>query len=47
MIKEFDAYIFMFQFFSPVDKAHVLDEGPWAYDGNILLLKEITGLEQP
>jgi len=24
-----------------------LNEGPWAFDGHLLLLKEITGLEQP
>lgn len=26
---------------------YVLNEGPWAFDGNILLLHDITGLEQP
>ena len=24
-----------------------MNEGPWAFDGNLLLVKEWTGLEQP
>ena len=39
--------MFAFQFFSRADKNFVLDEGPWTFDGNILLIKEMTGLEQP
>ena len=30
-----------------IDKAFVLNEGPWAFNGKILLLKEITGAEVP
>ncbi|KAJ8422345.1 hypothetical protein Cgig2_006315 [Carnegiea gigantea] len=33
-------------FFSATDKKYVLDEGPWAFNGNFLLIKEWTGLEQ-
>ena len=29
------------------DRDYVLNEGPWAFDGNILLLKQTTGLERP
>ncbi|KAJ8435105.1 hypothetical protein Cgig2_001980 [Carnegiea gigantea] len=47
IIRELDKNLFSFQFFSSVDKEHVLNEGPWAFDGHLLLLKEITGLEQP
>ncbi|KAJ8423062.1 hypothetical protein Cgig2_019832 [Carnegiea gigantea] len=46
VIEDLDKNLFSFQFFSPADKIHVLHEGPWAFDGNILPLKELTGLEQ-
>ncbi|KAJ8422351.1 hypothetical protein Cgig2_014892 [Carnegiea gigantea] len=41
-----DKNLFAFQFFSAVDKDFVLNEGPWAFDGNILLLRPITGFKQ-
>ena len=47
IIKELDCNLFTFQFFDKGDKEYVLNEGPWAFDGNILLLKQMTGLEQP
>ncbi|KAJ8422715.1 LOW QUALITY PROTEIN: hypothetical protein Cgig2_003261 [Carnegiea gigantea] len=42
-----DKNLFSFQFFLSTDKEFVLNEGPWAFDGHLLLLKEITGVEQP
>ncbi|KAJ8438379.1 LOW QUALITY PROTEIN: hypothetical protein Cgig2_006297 [Carnegiea gigantea] len=47
IIKELDWNLFTFQFFSKVDKEYVFNEAPRAFNGNILMLKEITGLEQP
>ncbi|KAJ8453215.1 LOW QUALITY PROTEIN: hypothetical protein Cgig2_008099 [Carnegiea gigantea] len=47
IIRELDKNLFVFQFFSAADKAYVLNKGPWAFDGNILLLRELTRLEQP
>ena len=47
IIMDLDKNLFAFQFFSATNKAHVLNEGPWAFDGNILLLREPMGLEQP
>ncbi|KAJ8422639.1 hypothetical protein Cgig2_000445 [Carnegiea gigantea] len=47
IIRELDKNLFSFQFFSTADKEHVLNEGPWAFDGHLLLLKEIMGPEQP
>ena len=44
--REMDENLFLFQFFSKKDKDYVLKEGPWAFDGHLLLLKEWTGLEQ-
>ncbi|KAJ8444722.1 hypothetical protein Cgig2_030396 [Carnegiea gigantea] len=45
MIRDLDKNLFAFQFFS--DKALVLTDGPCAFDGNILSLKELTRSEQP
>ncbi|KAJ8444151.1 hypothetical protein Cgig2_030971 [Carnegiea gigantea] len=45
-VREMDENVFLFQFFSKKDKDYVLKEGPWAFDGHVLLLKEWTGLEQ-
>lgn len=39
--------IFVFEFFAQSDKNHVLNEGPWSFDGHLLLLKQMTGVEQP
>jgi len=47
IIRDIEGNLFAFQFFSVVDKANVLNEGPWAFDGNIILLKELTDFEQP
>ncbi|KAJ8432243.1 hypothetical protein Cgig2_013896 [Carnegiea gigantea] len=47
LIRDLDKNHFAFQFFFAVDKAYVLNEGPWAFDRNILLLKELMGFEQP
>ncbi|KAJ8429102.1 LOW QUALITY PROTEIN: hypothetical protein Cgig2_023644 [Carnegiea gigantea] len=45
--RELDKNLFSFQFFSNADKEYVLNKGPWAFDGHLLLVKEIIGLEQP
>lgn len=47
MIRDLDANLFPFQFFSISDRDYVLNEGPWAFDGCILLLKQMTRLEVP
>ena len=46
-IHDLDKNLFAFQFFSSADKDFVQNEGPWAFDGNILLVGTITGFEQP
>ena len=43
--RDLDDNLFAFQFFSIVDRDYVLNEGPWAFDGCILILKEMTSLE--
>ncbi|KAJ8442161.1 hypothetical protein Cgig2_015502 [Carnegiea gigantea] len=47
VIKDLECNLFAFQFFSAADKDFVLNEGPWAFDGCILVLKDIDGSEQP
>jgi len=39
IIRDLDKNMFSLQVFSAVDKRFVLDEGPWAFDCHILLLK--------
>lgn len=46
VIRELDKNLFVFQFFSKNDRELVLNDGPSAFNGSILLLKEWTGLEQ-
>ena len=46
VIKDLDSNLFSFQFFSQVDQDYVFYEGPWSFDGSILLLKQVTGSEQ-
>ena len=46
-MRDLDKNLFSFQFFSSADKEFVLNERPWAFDGHLLLLKEIIGVEQP
>ncbi|KAJ8425990.1 hypothetical protein Cgig2_007804 [Carnegiea gigantea] len=46
VIKEHDRNLFIFQFSCKADKEAVLNEGPWAFDGHTLPLKEVTGLER-
>lgn len=38
---------FLFTFFSRTDIDNVLDRCPWTFDNHVLLLKEISGSEQP
>ncbi|KAJ8433978.1 hypothetical protein Cgig2_024683 [Carnegiea gigantea] len=45
-IQDLDSILFAFQFFSSIDKDFVVN-GPRCFDGKILLLIEVTGLEQP
>ncbi|KAJ8441719.1 LOW QUALITY PROTEIN: hypothetical protein Cgig2_019106 [Carnegiea gigantea] len=46
VVKEPDKNLFIFQFFSGKDKDFSLNEGPWAFDGHLLILKEWRGTEQ-
>ena len=46
VIKDLGSNLFLFQFFSEADKKYVIDEGPLAFDGKLLLIKEWTGMEQ-
>jgi len=46
VIEELDRNLFLFQFFSYVDKELVVNEGPRAFDGHAFLLKELTGMEK-
>jgi len=47
VIRDLDINLFVFQFFSHADRTYVLNEGPWDFGGNLLLLKEWAELEQP
>ncbi|KAJ8445804.1 hypothetical protein Cgig2_027885 [Carnegiea gigantea] len=46
VIWDLDKNLFSPHFFSEADKRYVLDEDPWAFDGHILLLREIAGMEE-
>jgi len=45
VIHDLDTNLVAFQFFSEFDRDFILNEGPWAFDGCILLLKQMTGVE--
>ncbi|KAJ8448891.1 hypothetical protein Cgig2_030747 [Carnegiea gigantea] len=47
VMRDLETNLFAFQFFSMADKDYVLNEGPWAFDGHILLLKQMTSMEIP
>lgn len=47
VMTDLDQNLFALQFFSIGDKEYVLEEGPWAFDGHILLLKELDPNVQP
>lgn len=40
VVKELDKNLFLFQFFLQKDKEFALSEGPWAFDGHLLITKE-------
>ncbi|KAJ8439593.1 hypothetical protein Cgig2_024180 [Carnegiea gigantea] len=42
IVKELDGNLFAFHFFP-----RQINKGPWAFDGNRLMIKEMTGSEQP
>ncbi|KAJ8439338.1 LOW QUALITY PROTEIN: hypothetical protein Cgig2_022475 [Carnegiea gigantea] len=42
VIRDLDRNLFAFQFFTPAGRDYFLNKGPWAFDGNILLLRTIT-----
>ncbi|KAJ8444400.1 hypothetical protein Cgig2_026604 [Carnegiea gigantea] len=46
VIGDLDTNLFAFQFFSMTDKDIVLNDGPWSFDGKLLLLRGVIGLEQ-
>uniref|UniRef100_A0A803MD25 CCHC-type domain-containing protein n=1 Tax=Chenopodium quinoa TaxID=63459 RepID=A0A803MD25_CHEQI len=47
VVREIESNIFMFQFFTFVDKTHVMEEGLWTFDGAPLILKEVKEGIQP
>ncbi|KAJ8423471.1 hypothetical protein Cgig2_013514 [Carnegiea gigantea] len=47
VIRDLDSNLFAFQFFCLADRDYVLSDGPWAFDGHILLLKQMSGMELP
>ncbi|KAL2893167.1 Polypeptide N-acetylgalactosaminyltransferase 9 [Bienertia sinuspersici] len=47
LIRELGKNLFIFQFFSGSDRRHVLEGGPWAFDGHLLLIRSLEGDEQP
>ncbi|KAL2938973.1 hypothetical protein RDABS01_022422 [Bienertia sinuspersici] len=47
VVREIENNIFVFQFFSKGDREKVMDQGPWSFDGKLLLLKDVKRGEQP
>ncbi|KAL2930824.1 Guanine nucleotide-binding protein subunit beta, partial [Bienertia sinuspersici] len=47
VVREIDRNRFVFQFFCQSDRERVMQQSPWAFDNHLLLLKEISGHEQP
>ncbi|KAL2903855.1 hypothetical protein RDABS01_002565 [Bienertia sinuspersici] len=47
VVREIEDNIFVFQFFLRADREKVLEQGPWSFDGKLLLLKEVKKGEQP
>ncbi|MCI19443.1 hypothetical protein A2U01_0040599, partial [Trifolium medium] len=45
--QELGKNLYLFRFSSKRDLENVLKNGPWSFDRNILVLKRITGSEQP
>ena len=45
VIRDIDSNLFAFQVFAAADRDYVLKKGPWAFDGSLLLLKQMTSLE--
>ncbi|KAJ8758855.1 hypothetical protein K2173_002634 [Erythroxylum novogranatense] len=46
-IKEIDPNRFIFQFFHERDMQRVLEDGPWTFDNQLLLLKQLCSTDQP
>ncbi|KAJ8758931.1 hypothetical protein K2173_002710 [Erythroxylum novogranatense] len=46
-IKDIDPNRFIFQFFHERDMQRVLDDGPWTFDNQLLLLKTFCSTDQP
>lgn len=46
-VREIESNLFIFQFFSPLDKERVMEGCLWNIDDYLILLKEIEGSEQP
>lgn len=47
IVKDLNTNLFAFQFFLETDRDFALNEGPWAFDWSILLLKQMIEFEQP
>ncbi|KAL2943510.1 hypothetical protein RDABS01_031858 [Bienertia sinuspersici] len=46
-VREVDHNLFDFQFFCASDRARVIEQSPWSFDNHLLLLRELSGFEQP
>ena len=47
VVRDLDFNLITFQFLFAADHDLILSEGAWAFEGCILLLKQMTGLEVP
>lgn len=46
-IKDIGSHRYLFKFFHRVDMQRVLDEGPWTFDNNLLILHQLVPGEVP
>lgn len=46
-VSEIESNLFIFRFFSQLDKERVLEGYPWNFDESLILLKDIDGSKQP
>ena len=37
----------IFTFFNKIDRDRVLEEGPWSFDKNLLVIQDYDGKERP
>jgi hypothetical protein len=46
-VQDLNKNLFLFRFVSKRDADSVMKNGPWSFDKNLVILKRITGEEQP